>query len=279
MTEEKEEREDGGLGLGDFLDAPQESEKEEASPEEEASEASPEEEAKEKTKEQPPPKEEAGETKEEQAGAEEKPESEEKPKVDWDSNDNPLKKQLGDTRTYANSEHQAKLDLEKKVTKLEKQLDGTWDESEEAKGPSPEELEFEGKAKASLRAAQDKYGADFVSENITNEGSPYHELRKNNPLIDLRIRHADAPYMEAVTILKEEEFFGKYGRDPEVIKEAVKKELESELRATITKEFQDKLKAKEKLPVGIGDARSAIVNKDDKGKPKTVPLTEIFSNT
>lgn len=278
MTEDNvEEKEDGGLGLGDFLDsAPQESE--EASPGKEA-EASPEEETKEKTEEQPPPKEEAGEKPEEKAEAEEKPEGSEEPKVDWESNDNPLKKQLGDTRTYANSEHQAKLTLEKEVDKLKKQLDGTWDESEEAKGPSPEELEFEGKAKASLRAAQDKYGKGFVLENITNEGSPYHELRKKNPLIDLRIRHADAPYMEAVTILKEEEFFGQYGREPEVIKEAVKKEFESELRATITKEFQDKLKEKEKLPAGIGDARSAIVNKDDKGKSKIAPLSEIFSNT
>lgn len=290
MPGQEEVIQDTGLGLEEFVGTTpvtKESGTKEVSPDKE--EASDEKLSPDEKKEEKKEEKEVKAGKEDTDKPEEKPDEtkdkvdkEEKPSIDWNSKDNPLKEQLTNTRTYANNEHMAKLKLEKEVDKLKKVADGTWDESEEAKGPSPEQIEqnadLQGRIKASLRMAKEKYGDAYVQENIDNADSSYQNIRKENPLVDIRVSNSETPYMEAIKILKEEEFFGKYGREPEKIVESIKKELDSELRATITKEFQGKLKDKESLTNGIGDARSVPIVEDEKGKKSAqTPLGEIFS--
>jgi hypothetical protein len=91
------------------------------------------------------------------------------------------------------------------------------------------------------------------------------------------VNNSETPYLEAVNILKEEEFFSEYGREPESIKASIRKEVESDIRKEVTKEFQDKLKAKEKLPTDIGDVRSASVEATKEESFSPTPMSDILN--
>lgn len=189
-----------------------------------------------------------------------------------------LEKQLKDTRTWGNAANMELQDLKKTVAKMQAEADGTYVEDA---GPSPEEIaqsaELEGRIKASKKLAEDKFGKEYVADNLTNADSDFQKMRETNPLIDMRLRISDTPFIEAVNILNEEKFFEKYSRNPESIKEKIRSELEVEVREQVNKEFKAKLKEKEKLPKDIGEARGAQVapTKEPDNKPKS--LDKLFA--
>ena len=152
--------------------------------------------------------------------------------------------------------------LKTKVKQLEQQIEDPYSEPSEI-APSPEEVQadadYKGREKASFVIAKEKYGEKYIIDNIEAPDGPFQQLRKGNPLIDIRTDNSETPFLEAIKILKEEEFFSQYGREPENIKASIRKEIESDIRKEVTKEFQAKLKAKEKLPKDIGDVRGASV--------------------
>ena len=184
-----------------------------------------------------------------------------------------LEKKLADARTWGNAKNMESLELQKDVAKLKAQADGTY---EDEVGPSPEELaesaKFEGRIEASKKTAEEKFGKEYVADNLINPESDFQKMRTENPLIDMRLRVSEVPFMEAIDILNEEKFFEKYSRNPEGIKEKIRQELEVEIREQVNKEFKAKLKEKEKLPKDIGDARGAQVApaKEKEHKPKSM---------
>lgn len=189
-----------------------------------------------------------------------------------------LEKKLQDTRSWGNAANMELQDLKKTVAKMQAEADGTYTEDV---GPSPEEIaqsaELEGRIKASKKLAEDKFGKEYVADNLTNADSDFQRMRKENPIIDMKLRISDTPFIEAVNILNEEKFFEKYTRNPETIKEKIRSELEVEVREQVNKEFKAKLKEKEKLPIDISEARGAQVapTKESDHKPKS--MKELFA--
>ncbi|HDY66531.1 MAG TPA: hypothetical protein ENH85_01940 [Candidatus Scalindua sp.] len=208
-----------------------------------------------------------------------KPETDDTLTTDYESDDNPYKKQINDTRAYANTERQDKLRFEAENKQLRRQIDG--DYTEEPTEPSPEMLQeqadLSGRLKASFKMANEKFGETYVMDNIDKIGSPFQIMRSTNPTIDIRVKASDTPYMEAVKVLKEEQFFEKYGRNPDKIVENITKEIESKIRETVTKEFQKKITKKESLPEGISEARSSQLNEEKSKEPTHTPLDEVFA--
>lgn len=198
----------------------------------------------------------------------------EEEKTDWE-------KRYKDTSNWATSQRSENKELKKQIEVLGKKIDGTWDEEAEKEKESKSGFsdELKGKMTASYQAALKEYGQEFMERHINNPNSDYQKLREKNPHIDERIKSADQPFMEAVKYLKEEQFFEKYGRDTEKIIEKIKEELEPELRKLITRELQEKISVKEKVPSGIRDVKGAVADKKE-GKDngfKVTPLDKILT--
>ena len=161
------------------------------------------------------------------------------------------------------------------MERLEKKFDGTYDEdaekAEASKGPI-DDPELQGRLNASIVVASEKFGEDFIEKQINDPDSDYQNLRKKMPHIDVRAKNADLPFVEAVQILKEEQFFDKYGRDPDKIIEKIKEEIEPELRKAITKEIQEKIGKSTSIPNGISGVKGAVTAKSTEGngfKPRS----------
>ncbi len=153
-----------------------------------------------------------------------------------------LEKRLKDTRDSFTKERKARTDLEKEVKAmrdeqkvLKAQLEGTYIAPAE---PSAEERIAQEKTlervRLSKKVAEDKLGVDLVDKLVWADDSPYKAIEQADPYVKARVFGSDSPVEEAVKVVKEHEFFEKYGRDPEKIKEAiyaeVHKQIETELK-------------------------------------------------
>lgn len=192
--------------------------------------------------------------------------AEEKPAVNWDAEDNPykrdaenFKKRYEDTQKWGNRAHQ-KL----KEYGLDEE-DPEASEAEKLQALVVNEREI-----ASYAAVLEHYGEEQVKK-VWSEGAPIFKLMQQNPQIHHRIFNAPAPVLEAFKVMKEEEFFGKYGRDVEKIPDKIRTELEAELREKITKELQRKLTQKEKMP----DTLTGVKSKDVKTETKPFTPTPV----
>lgn len=264
MAEEKSS--DTGLGLNEFLgekkpsgngDKPS-TDNEEQKPNEPSEKKEGEKEdvsTQEKTKEEEPKK--TKEIEEEKVSETEKPKKKEK---DYE-------KQYKDTRNWATSINDKNIKLEKEIRKLKgEDVSGDEDKAKNA--------DLQGRISASQEIAFSTYGEEWVKENIDDPLSEYQKLRKENPAIDLRVSSAKTPYLEAIKTLKEERFFKEYGRDTEVIITKIKDKHKEELTKLITKELQEKLEQKDKLPKDISGVTSSIISNDDAFK--ATPLSNIL---
>ena|SRR3990170_2547600 len=108
---------------------------------------------------------------------------------------------------------------------------------------------------------------------LFGDNAPFKEIIKD-PSVQFAIRNADAPVLEAIKAVKTHAFLEKYGRDPETVHLAIRKELETEVTEKLTKEFQRKLEKKDKLPNTLSGIKGGD-NKND-GVFTPTPLKEIF---
>ena len=213
------------------------------------------------------------EVKEEEKGKEEvKPMP---PAIDWEkkakefeSESKSNKKRWEDTHKWGNKAHQ-------------KLKEFGLDELDAGNEPAPEvspELEaihtaFAEREKASYAAAIEIHGKEKVDEMLFGDNAPFKEIIKD-PSVQFAIRNADAPVLEAIKAVKTHAFLEKYGRDPETVHLAIRKELETEVTEKLTKEFQRKLEKKDKLPNTLSGIKGGD-NKND-GVFTPTPLKEIF---
>ena len=214
-----------------------------------------------------------------------KKEEEKKASTNWDADDNPYKKRYHDTARWANSVNQELAGIKKDVSIANKKLDGTYDAEAEAKAevPDPNQIaqtsEIRGKVAASAAMAEDKYGKEYVQKMIFAENAPFRQY-DNDPYVQSRVLSSNAPVMEAIRIMKEREFFGKYGHEPESIEAKIKEIFEKELTDKITKQvtadLMKRIDEKGKQVTGLTNARGSEAQKDGKASIKS--LSNIFNS-
>lgn len=159
-----------------------------------------------------------------------------------------LEKRLKDTRDYATKEAQRskelqkkQIDLEKRLADAEARLSGTYVEHPPI---PPEQIAavegFKARVAVDNQVMIEQYGADTIQKMIWDTDSPYQQLEIMDPAVKARVTNATRPIAEAMKILKEREFYEKYGNDPDKIKEAIL----AEERAKLIAEIQTELKGK-----------------------------------
>lgn len=206
---------------------------------------------------------------EKQAEAEKK---DEPPPVDWQKRAQELekesksfKKRYEDTQKWGNKAHQ-------------KLQEFGLDENGETIPDVPDELKaaneaFTHRERASYAAAIEIHGREKVDELLFGENSPLKEIIKD-PSVAYAIQNADAPVLEAIKAINTEAFLAKYGRDPETVHAAIEKELEAKIREKLTKEFQQKLEKKDKIPNTLSGIKSGDLPNGGVFTP--TPLKDIF---
>ena len=214
-----------------------------------------------------------------------KKEDNNKSSINWDVDDNPYKKRYNDTAKWANSVNQELAGIKKDISIANKKLDGTYDAEAEAKEnvPTPNQIaqtsEIRGKVAASAAMAEDKYGKEYVQKMIFADNAPFRQY-DNDPYVQGRVLSSNAPVMEAIRIMKEREFFGKYGHEPEAIEAKIRETFEKELTDKITKQvtadLMKRIDEKGKQVTGLNNARGSEAQKDTKTVVK--PLSNIFQN-
>lgn len=215
--------------------------------------------------------------------------------TNWDDDKNPYKKRHKDAGTWGNKLNQENIKLKNQLAnfdhefkKLNKKIDGTYDEGDEelSDESTPEEKEdratLQGRIDASEQAAFEKYGKEYIEKTILNEDSPYKQLEAEDPSVWARVSNSKTPIIEAVKIMKQKEFFDKYTDDTEMIVKRIAEEtLAAEgknLEANITKRIMENLDKKNLQPSStLRDIRSSDTSDNgDKEKVKETSLESLF---
>jgi hypothetical protein len=152
---------------------------------------------------------------------------------------------------------------------LKAKADGTYQEPVQ---PTSEEVatraEFKGRETASRAIAEGQYGADIIQTQIYDEGSTYKTLVSAQPWLHARVARSPQPTVEAMKVLKEQEFLKTYGDDPT---QWVSK-IEAELRPKILDEF----KKQTATPVTGAPAPSVTEARGSGGLAKERSLADVF---
>ena len=208
-----------------------------------------------------------------------------KPSVNWDSDENTYKKRYYDTAKWANNINQELAGIKKDVSIANKKLDGTYDAEAEAKAAEvdpqilTQQAETRGKVSASMVMAEEQFGKEYVQKMIFADDAPFRQY-DNDPYVQGRVLSSNAPVMEAIRILKEREFFGKYGHEPDKIITNIRAEGEKELTDKVTKQVTEqimkRIDEKGKQITGLSNARGSETKTEVKQTVK--PLSSIFQN-
>lgn len=152
---------------------------------------------------------------------------------------------------------------------LKAKADGTYQEPVQ---PTPQEIaeraEFKGRETSSRVVAEGVYGATVIQAQVYEEGSPYKTLVSEKPWLHARVARSPQPTVEAMRVLKEQEFLKMYGEDPA---QWVPK-IEAELRPRILEEF----KKQTATPVTGAPAPSVTEARGSGGLPREQTLEQLF---
>ena len=181
------------------------------------------------------------------------------------------KQRLKETQAWGNTANEKAIKLEKEIAQL-KEDHGI---EETVADESETQLRLEERVKTSEKIERERYGNDFIDKTIYADDSLWQSI-KNEPLIDYRVRNSDAPISEALKIVDERTFTETYGKNPKEVKENIRKELEADLRKTITAEFKDKLKQKKGLGSDLSDIKSDEASQEEKKAFKQPSTPELF---
>lgn len=188
----------------------------------------------------------------------------------WDDDANPWKatatqfeQRYKNTQIWGNKAHQKLREY------------GLEDEPEPTEQDRAVAIAFTERERASYAAASQIYGKEYIDKMLYAADAPLKAIVTQNPQMFNRILTSDAPVLESIRVIKENEFFTKYGSDVEKIPDVIKNELEGKLRAEITKELQSKITKKEKMPNTLSGVQSKEVKQDTQAFSPT-PLGSIF---
>src|SRR5512139_233539 len=177
----------------------------------------------------------------------------------WEEEKVKLEKRIMDNANWTNRVNQENSQLkqmmaqqQRVIEKISKQMDGSWTDQDEARFNAPpqidpnalvQEASFKGRLDASMLAADEKYGAEFMDTVVRAQDGPFVEFI-NNPMVRQAIQADPSPVIKAVEMFKWVQMQSKYGNTPEDFVAGVRKEIEPEVRAKIEKEIKASLKQK-----------------------------------
>ncbi len=207
----------------------------------------------------------------------------------WEADDNPYKKRYTDTHAWANKQNQERIEFQRKVEALNKQLetlhqkfDGTYDpEANRPPQVDPDQVRqygtLEGKAEASLAAAIEQHGQEAVMKDLERFRQVFGEDRE----VQQKVLMSPHPIREAMKAVKSHDFFQKYGYEPDSIMAKFKAEFEEtelpKLREAELKRLQAEAKKQTPPePRGIGSVQGTSgvtdsqVKKDNASRPISI---------
>lgn len=190
-----------------------------------------------------------------------------------------LEKRLKDTRDYATKEAQKskellkkQADLEKRLADAEARLSGTYVENPPI---PPEQIAavegFKARVAVDNQIMIEQYGAETIQKMIWDTDSPYQQLEIMDPAVKARVTNATRPVAEAMKILKEREFYEKYGNDPDKIKDAIL----AEEREKLVAEVRAELKGKPIETVNSLSGATAAPREVQRAQPKVTAVPEL----
>lgn len=191
-------------------------------------------------------------------------------------------KRLKDTQKWGNEERKARLaaeqkaiDLQARLERIEKKLDGTYEEpTAPSAAQASAEADVKGRIRASHRSAVRQYGEEYVLQTVWAQDSPYMELQARDPQIRARVMAADDPVLEAIACVKEQADAEKYGRTPDEIR----KKIEAELAPRLKQEIMEGLKPKPgPVTNTLGNVRGNAERTEQKSDaPSALDLRRVF---
>ena len=212
----------------------------------------------------------------------------------WDADANPwkskaeaLEKQVKDTRDYATRVNQESVETKRALERLEKKVDGSWDEAAEKqaeldaayeKGRDPANIAMQAKIGASVAAAMSLHGEETIKKILLDPG-PDNEFDKLSGEEKRRVYASEAPAIEALKVIEWRAFSAKYGPTPKDILKNLRAEMEAEVEKLAEEKFKARIRGTEKAPSGLGGARGAGGNGADrgvKGAARAKTLDELF---
>lgn len=159
-----------------------------------------------------------------------------------------LEKRLKDTRDAFTKSNQEKAELKRQLNAqaeqikvLTERMDGTY-VAPTALPPDQQSFidKFMGRIEVDRAILEEEYTPDVIQKLLFDADSPYQQIEIADPSVRQRIQNAKRPVQEAMKVLKEREFYAKYGNDPDRIREALLAEERESLTAEIRKELKGK---------------------------------------
>lgn len=167
-------------------------------------------------------------------------------------------KQYKNMQSHTGRVERENKELSNRVKELEKLVKG--DEDTKAKETEEQKQlreDLERKEAISRKVAEDQHGADKIHELIYADESPFKKLIAERPWLQTRLVHAEAPVLEALAILEEEEVLGTLGRSVKGIREKLSKELREEHFKQFQNEVTNAPAERSKGPSkGLSDVRN-----------------------
>jgi len=206
---------------------------------------------------------------------------EEKPKTDWENDDNPYKKRYRDTSNWATDLNKKQQAQDREILILQKKADGSYDEERDNPKRTEEQIETEaeskGRAVASHEAAITRWGAEVVERDLAK----FNDVFKGDVYMLGSVASADQPVVEAIRALRRYEFHKEFGDNPDEIMEKIGKQAVEKAGQTIQSDEAKKLA--ERVKVADGEAKglaglTAKGTETPKEQATVKPLSEEFDN-
>lgn len=211
----------------------------------------------------------------------------------WDDDENPwkakaaaLEKQQKATRDYSTQTAQQLADLKRANERLEKKLDGTWDEATEKQAEidrvtrdanNPATIATQARVNASIAAARETFGDEKVTRLLTGDTNEFDKLTADEKAL---IFAAEAPAFTAIKIIERKAWEAENGTTPAEIEKSLRAKWEKGLEPLLEKMIAKRLKGKDKTTSApVGAARSAATGdglNGSKGGDKPKSLEEMF---
>jgi len=207
--------------------------------------------------------------------------------------DLPFKQRLEETQKWAQGINQENTQLrqiaedqKQRLDVLQKKVDGTWTEQDEAasqQGHRPEDIasyaKLQGKAIASHAAATRELGAETVNAALAE----YYQLFDKNPAMRQALNQSDSPVHEAMAIIDRYHFEQEHGATPKEwiasITKKVSADLEKSLRKSILEEIRAGKSKRENTPESLANTGGGDQGENSKLREEAATsLQKIFDH-
>jgi len=202
-----------------------------------------------------------------------------------------FKKRFEDTAKWAQDVNQQNTQLRqiaqqqaRQLEVLQKKVDGTWTDDDEASENAPykpEAVAAHGVLIGKIAASRESAVREHGEAKVTTTLNEFHQLFNDNDAVQMAVRNSNSPIHEALSIMERYHFQEKFGVTPGEWEKNITAAAEKNLRATLRKEILEEIR------VGKGkkaDTPTTLSNMGgekggDESKEERMPsLDDIFSH-